>query len=46
MMQNFYRSNPAKLHAWLAASRVERSPKRNKDGGGAAVGTTPPEPQP
>ena len=30
-----------KLHAWLAASRVERSPQRNK-----ADGTTPPAAQP
>ena len=44
MMQNLYRRNPAKLHAWLAASRVERSPKRNKDDG-AATDTTPPAPQ-
>ena len=43
MMQNLYRSNPAKLHAWLAAARVERSPKRKKDDGTAAAdGTTPP----
>jgi hypothetical protein len=41
MMQNLYRRNPAKLHAWLAASRVERSPQRNKDDGDAADGTTP-----
>ncbi|MES2440922.1 MAG: hypothetical protein V4584_17790 [Verrucomicrobiota bacterium] len=41
MMQNLYRRNPAKLHAWLAASRVERSPKRKKDDGDAAGGTTP-----
>ena len=41
MMQNLYRSNPAKLHAWLAASRVERSPKRKKEGYAAAVGTAP-----
>ena len=41
MMQNLYRSNPAKLHAWLAASRVERSPQRNKDNGTPTVGTTP-----
>lgn len=46
MMQNLYRSNPAKLHAWLAASRVERSPKRKKDEGNAADGTTPTAPQP
>jgi hypothetical protein len=46
MMQNLYRRNPAKLHAWLAASRVERSPKRNKGDGNAADGTTPPAPQP
>jgi hypothetical protein len=36
-----YRHNPAKLHASLAASRVERSPKCNKDYGAAATGTTP-----
>jgi hypothetical protein len=41
MMQNLYRGNPAKLHAWLAASRVERSPKRKKDNGDATEGTTP-----
>ena len=49
MMQNLYRSNPAKLHAWLAASRVERSPKRKKDDGDVADVadvTTPPAPQP
>ncbi len=45
MMQNLYRSNPAKLHAWLAASRVERSPKRKKDDGAAAGDTAPPAPQ-
>ena len=28
MMQNLYRRNPAKLHAWLAASRVERAAKK------------------
>ena len=44
MMQNLYRRNPAKLHAWLAASRVERSPKRKKDDGNPAVGTAPPAP--
>ncbi|MGL4401911.1 MAG: hypothetical protein ACRCXD_18780 [Luteolibacter sp.] len=44
MMQNLYRRNPAKLHAWLAASRVERSPKRKKDDGDAPDGTTPPAP--
>ena len=43
MMQNLYRRNPAKLHAWLAASRVQRSPKRkNDDDGDATDGTTPP----
>ncbi len=41
MMQNLYRRHPAKLHAWLAASRVERSPKRKKDED-APGGTTPP----
>ena len=46
MMQNLYRRNPAKLHAWLAASRVERSPNRKKDNGDATDGTTPPAPQP
>jgi hypothetical protein len=45
MMQNLYRRNPAKLHAWLAASRVERSPKRKKNDD-AADGTTPPALQP
>jgi hypothetical protein len=45
MMQNLYRRNPAKLHAWLAASRVERSPKRNKAEETPAAGTTPPAPQ-
>ena len=45
MMQNLYRSNPAKLHAWLAASRVERSPKRKKEGENSAHGITPPAPQ-
>jgi hypothetical protein len=45
MMQNLYRSNPAKLHAWLAASRVERSPKRKKAEETPAAGTTPPAPQ-
>ena len=44
MMQNLYRRTPAKLHAWLIASRVERSPKSKKDDGDA-VGTTPPAPQ-
>ena len=42
MMQNLYRRHPAKLHAWLAASRVERSPKRNKIEETPATGTTPP----
>ena len=42
MMQNLYRRHPAKLHAWLAASRVERSPKRNKIEETPAAGTTPP----
>jgi hypothetical protein len=46
MMQNLYRGNPAKLHAWLAASRVERSPKRKKGDGDAADITTPPALQP
>lgn len=41
MMQNLYRRNPAKLHAWLAAFRVERGPKPKKDAGDAADGTTP-----
>ncbi len=41
MMQNLYRRHPAKLHAWLAASRVERSPQRNKDNGNPTVATTP-----
>ena len=31
MMQNLFRREPAKLHAWLTASRVHRSPKRSKD---------------
>ena len=46
MMQNRYRRNSAKLHAWLAASCLERSPKRNKEDGAAAGDTTPPAPQP
>ena len=46
MMQNLYRRNPAKLHAWLTASRVERSPQRNKGTDTPAVATTPPAPQP
>ena len=46
MMQNLYRRNPAKLHAWLAASRVERSPQRNKDSGTPTVATTQPALQP
>ncbi len=40
MMQNLYRRNPAKLHAWLAVSRVKRSPKRNKAEETPAAGTT------
>lgn len=39
MMQNLYRRKPAKLHAWLAASRVERSPKRKND---SVTPVTPP----
>ena len=46
MMQNLYRRNPTKLHAWLTASRVERSPQRNKGTDTPAVATTPPAPQP
>ena len=42
MMQNLYRRHPAKLHAWLAASRVERSPQRTKDTGTPAAAATPP----
>lgn len=30
MMQNLYRRDAAKLHAWLTASRVHRSPKHHK----------------
>ena len=30
MMQNLYARNPAKLRAWLAASRLERAPQREK----------------
>ena len=42
MMHNLYSRNPAKLHAWLAASRVERSPKRKKT---PDAPVTPPSPQ-
>ena len=43
MMQNLYRRHSAKLHAWLAASRVERSPQRTKDTATPTVAaTTPP----
>ena len=38
----FYRRQPAWLHAWLHASRVQRSPQRNKDTGTPTVGTTSP----
>ena len=43
MMQNLYRRHPAKLHAWLAASRVERGPQRTKDTRTPAIASaTPP----
>lgn len=32
-LQNLYARDPAKLRSWLAASKVERSPKKKKDGG-------------
>ena len=43
MMHNLYSRDSAKLYAWKLASRVERSPKRDK---APAAPDTPPAPQP
>ena len=43
-MQNLYARNPGKLRAWLAASRVERAPQREKKP--APTDDAPAAPQP
>lgn len=40
-IQNKYKFNPDKLAAWKSASRVERAPRKKKDGGDEP---TPPAP--
>lgn len=47
VMRNKYARQPEKLKAWLAASRVHRSPQREKKTETAGTGTTPaPQPNP
>ena len=43
IMGNKYTRQPEKLKAWLAASRAERAPQREKKPDG---GTAPPKPNP
>lgn len=46
MMHNLFSRQPAKLHAWRAASRVERSPKRQAVEDNPGDTPAPPVPQP
>jgi len=41
MMQNLYARNPAKLRAWLAASRIERAAQREKKPDAPAAAPAP-----